>query len=32
VTPLSACCNANTICASVNLDFFMAICQAPILS
>src|SRR5689334_18089772 len=25
VTPLSACCNANTICDSVNLDFFMAI-------
>src|ERR1051326_2583190 len=24
-TPVSACCNANTICASVNLDFFMAI-------
>src|SRR5262245_28966550 len=24
-TPVSACRNANTICASVNLDFFMAI-------
>src|SRR5690348_17828962 len=29
VTPLSACCNANTICDSVNLDFFMAIVRLP---